>query len=173
MTTASNRIINKNNITIYGNDNKIYGNDNIIYGHNNNIKGHGNTIVGDYNQYSGIKNKSNGNNQHLWALVGTEKQYLENKQNYGQHIVDINDKKIYNTCAREDEIIIPDPDPNEEIIDNDVDACSICMDRKIMTVIVDCGHRCLCVTCSQMYKNKLNPTCPICRKNVTHIIKTY
>lgn len=51
--------------------------------------------------------------------------------------------------------------------------CSICMERKINTVIVDCGHRFFCVVCSQKYKNEFEPKCPICRKTMTHIIKIY
>jgi len=68
---------------------------------------------------------------------------------------------------KEDEISVnPDDFKPEEI-------CNICMERKINTVIVDCGHRIFCISCSHQYKDDASPTCPICRKGITHIIKIY
>lgn len=78
---------------------------------------------------------------------------------------------------KEVKIIIPAEDPEEKVINPDnykeEEICSICMERKINTVIVDCGHRCTCVTCCQNFKEQNKPLCPICRKDITHIIKTY
>jgi hypothetical protein len=68
---------------------------------------------------------------------------------------------------KEDEISVnPDDFKPEEI-------CNICMEHKINTVIVDCGHRIFCINCSHQYKDDASPTCPICRKAITHIIKIY
>lgn len=50
------------------------------------------------------------------------------------------------------------------------DQCVICMERQIGTVILDCGHLCLCLPCAQ--KEKL-PTCPVCQERVSKIVKTY
>ena len=49
--------------------------------------------------------------------------------------------------------------------------CVICMDAKIDTVCVPCGHRCLCVECSDLIMKQKK--CPICRSNIDQIIKTY
>ena len=65
--------------------------------------------------------------------------------------------------------------PEEEI--NELDTkegekeCIICNERCVKTVIVDCGHSILCVTCSRTLKDK--PQCPLCRVEITKIIKIY
>jgi len=47
--------------------------------------------------------------------------------------------------------------------------CKICMDEKINTVCVPCGHQCLCVGCSK----KIQGQCPICKQAVEQVIKTF
>lgn len=158
--TKNSSIIVKDNIIIFGNNNKIYGNDNTIYGNNNDISGHGNQIIGNNNTFAGTKNKNNG---------------LHNVHSTQQNVID-HTYPAKGYIISNDKIIIPDAEPNEEIVENNVDICNICMERKISTVIVDCGHRCLCVTCCQSYKDKeknKEVCCPICRKKITRIIKTY
>lgn len=173
MTTVNknNTIISKNNITIFGNHNKIYGNDNIIYGNYNTVRGHGNQIIGNNNTYIGTKNKSNGtNNVHSWALIGDEQSYLNKRSAYNQLFTQNNLPQI-DKSHQIDKLQLPNPEPNEKIVENENDMCIICMERKIKTIIMDCGHRCLYITCCQQYKIK--DQCPICRKEMTHIIKTY
>jgi hypothetical protein len=60
---------------------------------------------------------------------------------------------------------------------NDKQLCSICMFRLKSTVIQDCGHNCMCVTCSRdfmlMDKDK-EKKCPICRREIKiGIIRIY
>ncbi len=85
--------------------------------------------------------------------------------------------KNYPPISFKKKIKLPTPELNEELINPEdfkiEDICNICMERKINTVIVNCGHACFCVTCSQDYKNKLDPTCPICRKLMKRVIKVY
>jgi len=48
--------------------------------------------------------------------------------------------------------------------------CCICLDNCVNTVIVPCGHVCICEDCKQKIKDN---KCPICRQQITQIIKTY
>ncbi|KAJ8402758.1 hypothetical protein AAFF_G00364300 [Aldrovandia affinis] len=53
------------------------------------------------------------------------------------------------------------------------DECTICYENVVDTVIYACGHMCLCYTCGLKLKKMANPCCPICRRTVKDIIKTY
>ncbi|KAL2086741.1 hypothetical protein ACEWY4_017800 [Coilia grayii] len=53
------------------------------------------------------------------------------------------------------------------------DECSICYENMVDTVIYACGHMCLCHTCGLRLKRMANACCPICRRPIKDIIKTY
>ncbi|XP_041958623.1 E3 ubiquitin-protein ligase NEURL1 [Alosa sapidissima] len=53
------------------------------------------------------------------------------------------------------------------------DECSICYENMVDTVIYACGHMCLCHTCGLRLKRMSNACCPICRRPIKDIIKTY
>ncbi|XP_036397911.1 E3 ubiquitin-protein ligase NEURL1 isoform X2 [Megalops cyprinoides] len=53
------------------------------------------------------------------------------------------------------------------------DECSICYENMVDTVIYACGHMCLCYTCGLKLKKMANACCPICRRAIKDIIKTY
>ena len=61
--------------------------------------------------------------------------------------------------------------PQNQLIRNDSDAnlCKVCMVNRINTVMVPCGHQCICSECAKT----LNKECPICRKRVTQVVKTF
>lgn len=46
--------------------------------------------------------------------------------------------------------------------------CIICLDKEISTVVVPCGHMYGCGSCAKSFKN-----CPICRKEISEIFRTY
>lgn len=50
------------------------------------------------------------------------------------------------------------------------DQCVICMDALIGTVILECGHMCLCLGCAT---TKRIAHCPVCQKAISRIVKTY
>jgi hypothetical protein len=50
----------------------------------------------------------------------------------------------------------------------DDQCCKVCMDRRINTVLIRCGHMCVCMDCS----NQLD-RCPICRSHIDEVIQTY
>ncbi|XP_017386621.1 E3 ubiquitin-protein ligase NEURL1 isoform X3 [Cebus imitator] len=53
------------------------------------------------------------------------------------------------------------------------DECTICYEHAVDTVIYTCGHMCLCYTCGLRLKKALHACCPICRRPIKDIIKTY
>ena len=46
--------------------------------------------------------------------------------------------------------------------------CKICLDAPIECVVLPCSHQCTCLACG-----KKIGICPICRKKVNIIIRTY
>jgi hypothetical protein len=50
--------------------------------------------------------------------------------------------------------------------------CIICYDAVINTVILPCGHLCICWECSNTLTEKKS-NCPLCRQPIDKIIKTY
>ncbi|NXV40189.1 NEUL1 ligase, partial [Uria aalge] len=53
------------------------------------------------------------------------------------------------------------------------DECTICYENMVDTVIYSCGHMCLCYSCGLKLKRMANACCPICRRPIKDIIKTY
>ncbi|XP_017288123.1 E3 ubiquitin-protein ligase NEURL1 [Kryptolebias marmoratus] len=53
------------------------------------------------------------------------------------------------------------------------DECTICYENVVDTVLYACGHMCLCYTCGLKLKKMSNACCPICRRTIKDIIKTY
>lgn len=51
--------------------------------------------------------------------------------------------------------------------------CTICFDQEVDTVIYTCGHMCLCNECGLKLKRQINACCPICRRPIKDVIKTY
>ena len=46
-------------------------------------------------------------------------------------------------------------------------ACTVCMEQVIDTVLVPCGHACMCKWCADLWaEEKGSKSCPICRKTV-------
>ncbi|KAK7901442.1 hypothetical protein WMY93_018211 [Mugilogobius chulae] len=53
------------------------------------------------------------------------------------------------------------------------DECTICYENVVDTVLYACGHMCLCYSCGLKLKKMSNACCPICRRTIKDIIKTY
>ncbi|XP_062856401.1 E3 ubiquitin-protein ligase NEURL1B isoform X2 [Trichomycterus rosablanca] len=51
--------------------------------------------------------------------------------------------------------------------------CTVCFDQEVDTVIYTCGHMCLCHDCGLKLKRQINACCPICRRPIKDVIKTY
>ncbi|KAL7863745.1 hypothetical protein SRHO_G00127290 [Serrasalmus rhombeus] len=51
--------------------------------------------------------------------------------------------------------------------------CTVCFDQEVDTVIYTCGHMCLCNDCGLKLKKQINACCPICRRPIKDVIKTY
>lgn len=50
------------------------------------------------------------------------------------------------------------------------DECVICLSGNPNILIVPCGHKCICASCSrEIYKEK-NEKCPVCRRPIKGVI---
>jgi len=58
--------------------------------------------------------------------------------------------------------------------DDDEALCKICYDQKFNTVLIPCGHMCLCTACSKLVSGpgKKNE-CPICKQKIKSIVQTF
>eukprot|EP01098_Paradermamoeba_levis_P010461 TRINITY_DN4390_c0_g2_i2.p1 TRINITY_DN4390_c0_g2~~TRINITY_DN4390_c0_g2_i2.p1 ORF type:complete len:199 (-),score=64.21 TRINITY_DN4390_c0_g2_i2:173-742(-) len=52
--------------------------------------------------------------------------------------------------------------------ENSKDECIVCMENKINTALLECGHRALCYDCAVELE-----ICPICRQKIVRVIKLY
>ena len=52
--------------------------------------------------------------------------------------------------------------------------CVLCWDAARGTTLAPCGHRALCVPCTELLLGSAEPQCPICRKDVkSYICREY
>jgi len=74
-------------------------------------------------------------------------------------------------CSRS---ILPPAEDEKSVNIPDAELCIICKDRKSCTVIIDCGHANLCITCVRhLVLDEEITTCPTCRAKMTNIIKIF
>lgn len=57
--------------------------------------------------------------------------------------------------------------------DDHVDECTLCFERPINCVLYDCGHMCMCFQCAEVQFKSGGGFCPICRKTIKDILRTY
>lgn len=72
--------------------------------------------------------------------------------------------KILEVPTAEKETSAPDDTPNTML-------CKICMENYHNTLIIDCSHACLCVTCSIKLLEQKKVRCPICRQYIVKGIR--
>ena len=48
------------------------------------------------------------------------------------------------------------------------ESCVVCLDNPRGTVLIPCGHVCVCLLCSDQVE-----TCPVCRQDIDQIVRTY
>ena len=61
--------------------------------------------------------------------------------------------------------------PDKRSRNKKINTCKICFENEIGTVIVPCGHACLCKECSQKYDQSNG--CPLCRKDINMLIDMF
>ena len=77
-----------------------------------------------------------------------------------------------NTPTTTTTTLLPEEEADEEMCTEAKPDCVVCLERTAKTAIVPCGHVCLCVTCSRAL-TKLGQPCPLCRRNMTGVIRIY
>lgn len=70
--------------------------------------------------------------------------------------------------------VVPEGE-DEDVNDDDPDACQICFEHKSNTCIIECGHACMCISCSRaLYETQGNKwVCPKCREPITRVIRMF
>ncbi|XP_004364664.1 hypothetical protein CAOG_01796 [Capsaspora owczarzaki ATCC 30864] len=53
-------------------------------------------------------------------------------------------------------------------VEADDDLCVVCLDHERNAVLLECGHRCACMTCARELR-----ACPICRRSITRVIQSF
>ncbi|CAG5057680.1 unnamed protein product [Parnassius apollo] len=67
----------------------------------------------------------------------------------------------------------PQTEEKEEVSD-DSGECTICYENPVDSVLYTCGHMCMCYSCAvQVWRDKGNGQCPLCRKEIIDVIRTY
>jgi hypothetical protein len=52
----------------------------------------------------------------------------------------------------------------------DISECVVCLSETSSMIFIPCAHRCVCEACYEGIK-KVKNCCPLCRRNITHVIK--
>jgi hypothetical protein len=106
--------------------------------------------------------------------------YSDPPQTLPEYWPDLNDHKRPDSKKQghqEGFIAVPEPEKNkEEESIREGQECVVCMARAKNTVIIDCGHSCMCVSCSIDVaggKEVGKVKCPICQVEVTRILRVY
>jgi hypothetical protein len=189
---GDNTSLRGNGNTLYGSNNSIKGEDNHVrpssnskqtssttgggsligkFVMNNNVGGtflqanNMTTNIRDGIQTSVVQNGTLSNGIHSIPVNGTYVRYPSGR-------VTINGIEVdWQAIAKEKEkkSLFPEEMKDEPVIVDGEKECVVCFGRSIKTVIVDCGHAVLCVTCARENIRE----CPICRKEVTQIIRTF
>ncbi len=89
-------------------------------------------------------------------------------------IIDLTDKEE----KKDEEIKVPDEEKEEDIKEEDKISeeliCKICESKKVNTVVLNCGHSRMCISCSREWVIKQkNKKCPFCREDIKKIIKKF
>ena len=96
----------------------------------------------------------------------------------GQQLAELNSKFALNMAGLKhandqailrkhiNRVVAPQPTDNRNL-------CGICVKNKVDTVMLPCGHQYHCYECIQRMSVQQRRMCPICRKSVSQIIKTF
>uniref|UniRef100_A0A9J7Z204 E3 ubiquitin-protein ligase NEURL1B n=1 Tax=Cyprinus carpio carpio TaxID=630221 RepID=A0A9J7Z204_CYPCA len=69
--------------------------------------------------------------------------------------------------------VSPSLSASDAVLGSKSSECTVCFDLEVDTVIYTCGHMCLCNDCGLRLKRQINACCPICRRPIKDVIKTY
>jgi hypothetical protein len=68
---------------------------------------------------------------------------------------------------------VPEAIPDEASAGAGEPVCAVCTDRAVATVNKPCRHACLCVTCARRLADERKLECPICRTELTRIVRLH
>eukprot|EP00929_Paragymnodinium_shiwhaense_P090882 TRINITY_DN50975_c0_g1_i1.p1 TRINITY_DN50975_c0_g1~~TRINITY_DN50975_c0_g1_i1.p1 ORF type:complete len:637 (-),score=109.00 TRINITY_DN50975_c0_g1_i1:33-1943(-) len=63
--------------------------------------------------------------------------------------------------------------PKEAAEEDDSGLCTVCLDVPADAAVVPCGHMCGCYACLEQLRSSRAPYCPMCRGDVTAVMRIY
>ncbi|MHA1681450.1 MAG: RING-HC finger protein [Promethearchaeota archaeon] len=184
---GNNNVICGNNNTLRGDGNELCGNNNEVFGNSNDITGSHTEIKGDNNTITGTNNEAEGEGNtihrttsagqhHTIVLRGADGGVANIVSNStvsggafqsltiggGGRLTTHNEPFQIPKELKKEEEDAPEGTQTKEL-------CKICLARKFCTFVIDCGHACMCTTCSRricLSKITRERRCPICRKTI-------
>jgi hypothetical protein len=55
-------------------------------------------------------------------------------------------------------------------VNEDNKECTICLSADSDTIIMPCGHMCICMDCGKSIKASKHPDCPVCRAKIDSLV---
>jgi hypothetical protein len=175
--TGNDLIIFGCNNEITGNDCRVFGDDNIINGKDNRHCGKKNQITGtarpiefrsipDLKDFEVLWDENNDTGDDYYILNKRKFKIVEDKPNYIRNAtIFYKNKKTSNIEIKDQGIKIPIGE-DEKVGEDDKNACVVCTENKINTVILDCKHSKLCIKCCTDILFSEKKECPICMKKI-------
>ena len=121
----------------------------------------------EYEEYLFVSNDKRGSNKQNNVIL-SHPHKVEERNLFEIQLIDKNRHSEYDDDQKDE----------DEVMENDEDEegkkCVICMDNEKDHVIIPCGHIAICGECKEgCYDGYEDEKCPICRSEISSIIKTY
>ncbi len=137
-------------------------------------------MSGDFNKNNGSLSTDGNSTNTMTNTIATDGMVIvENSRGVfrqfrswppqGTNVTIVNRTNVNRRQLSQSSFFIPEEESNEASVDENTpmdQLCVICQDRKKNCMIVDCGHLCLCVTCSRTLLLSQDKKCPLCRKEI-------
>lgn len=66
--------------------------------------------------------------------------------------------------------VTPISQKKEKIDEEEDNMCKVCFEKELNSVVMDCGHVCMCFECASKPNMQ---KCPICREQIIKVVRTY
>jgi len=162
-----------------GNGHKVYGNDCIVKGNRNTVYGNRCLVIGNDNKImepdciaDGERNICKQGSLNPTLMFGSSS-FLNTAGVQG--IVQGRGVASWDAVRRKPKAPrgtrAANMRPADDVhTDNENEQCSVCLDNKKVCVVLDCGHKCLCITCAKALQTN---RCPICNEDIREIKRVY
>lgn len=183
-------VVSGNSPTVYGNRNAVNGDfcavsgdHNLVFSHNGNVRGAMNTVQGDWVTVRGRQ----------CVVLG----YMLDVQGEDMQSIDLPGTQLLpplppmfaqpaNPFATPSSLFpassfgsfdteyveLPAEEQGSPPKENEKE-CVVCFENAVTTVLYRCGHSVLCVSCARRIVTEGSPKCPMCKAQITAVIKLF